>query len=52
MHNFSKKELVVGAGICTIVGALTAYSVKKKWENVHTVAVVIGAALTIFGSTN
>jgi Sec-independent protein secretion pathway component TatC len=44
------KKLAVAIGVTTIVGALTAYSTRKKWEEVHTIAVVIGAALTAIGS--
>jgi Sec-independent protein secretion pathway component TatC len=52
MGSSSKSELTVAAGICTIVGTVTAYSLKKRWEDVHTVAVIVGAVLTIVGATN
>jgi hypothetical protein len=46
------KQLAVAAGICTIVGAVTAYSAKRKWEDIHTAAVVIGAIVMIVGAAS
>ncbi len=43
----NKKELGIVAGLATIVGALTAASRTKKWQEVHTFAVVAGGVVTI-----
>lgn len=45
----SKKELAIIGGICTIVGAATAASYKKKWEEAHQLAALMGALVTIAG---
>ena len=45
----NKKQLAVIGGICTIVGAATAASQKKKWEEAHQLAALIGAIVTIAG---
>ena len=47
----SKKDWVVVAGLATIVVALTDYTRKQKWEDLHTVAAVIGSIATILGAT-
>jgi Sec-independent protein secretion pathway component TatC len=52
MGNFAKRDLAGAAGICTIVGAVTAHGVKKKWEDIHTAAMIVGAVLTIVGVAN
>lgn len=46
----TKKQLTVVGGICTIAAAATAASRKKKWEDVHTFAIILGALVTIAGA--
>ncbi len=46
----SKKEVAVVGGILTIVGAITAASNKKRWEEAHVAAVVLGGLVTILGA--
>lgn len=50
MSTGSSKKVAIVIGVTTIVGALTAYNTKKRWEEVHTAAIVLGAALTIIGA--
>lgn len=45
----NKKELAIIGGICTIIGAATAASHKRKWEEAHQLAAFIGALITIAG---
>jgi hypothetical protein len=43
------KQVRFWGGIATVVAALTAYSKTKKWEEVHTFAVIGGTVLSLSG---
>ncbi len=45
-----KKELAVLGGLATVMGAITAASNKKQWEEAHIAAVVLGGVVTILGA--
>jgi hypothetical protein len=48
----TKKELAVLGGVCTIVGAVTAANRKRQWQDVHVLAVIVGALVTIAGAAS
>lgn len=46
----SKKDWIVLGGIATIIVALTDYTRKQKWEDIHTAAAIFGGIATIMGA--
>lgn len=48
--NENQKAGVVVTGIAAIVGTIAHAKKTKQWEDFHTLLVVIGAALTIYGA--
>jgi hypothetical protein len=46
----SQRAGTVCTGLATIVGAYTHAKMTKKWEDFHTLLVVLGAGLTIYGA--
>ncbi len=48
----SKRDLAVIGGLATIVAGATAANRKKRWQEIHTLAVVVGGFVTIVGAFN
>ncbi len=46
----SQKVGAVATGLAAIVAAIAHAKKTKKWEDFHTLLVVIGAGLTIYGA--
>jgi hypothetical protein len=49
-QEMSSKDWAVLGGICTIVGAATAASQKRRWEDAHKAAAIVGGIVAIAGA--
>ena len=49
-QEMNKKQLAMIAGVCTIIGAATEASRKRRWEDAHKAAAVLGGVMAILGA--